>query len=444
MSEPLLSQDIDPTPMRRLLRGLFSNRRAAWLRRAATFSIVLAACITWSRVLAFVFIAVTLLFILARLYLAITAMRIFRRLFRPKRITVTPEGYLFVLVTVGVGAAAINTGYALLYLVFALLLSLIVTSGVVSELMTRKLSVIRNAPHAVFCGEHFEVTVSVKNKKRLFWAHGLRISEALVNPILRVEKEGYIAAVAPRKTATASVTLSAHKRGVLTLRGVLVETLFPFAFFKKRLAYEVTETVIVYPTILDVGLRIEAGARMRSLRKVPLYIRGEEDFRGLHVSRDGDNPRRIHWGLSAKHQKLLVREMDTKRADKLVVLFEPFLASERHKEEFEHAVSLAASLLFEAHRKGCETGLLTRTKRRTVTVFGTGKRVMLRQLEVLARVEPLPPRGDWVIHLNIRQAEGATLFVVSACPCAFAQKWQQHLKNFAVVKTIFGTSKDDP
>ncbi|RKY18956.1 MAG: hypothetical protein DRP63_01355 [Planctomycetota bacterium] len=443
MSEPLLSQDIDPTPIRRLLRGLYSNRRAAWIRRAVTFSVGLAACITWSRLLAFVFIAVTVLSILARLYLAITATRIFRRLFRPKRISVTPEGYLFVLVTVGVGAAALNTGYALLYLVFALLLSLIVTSGVVSELMTRRLSVTRSAPRAVFCGERFEVTVSVRNRKRLFWAHGLRIREAGVNSSLKVEEEGYIAAVAPRRGATASVTLSAHKRGVLALRGVLVETLFPFAFFRKRLAYEVAETLIVYPAIVDVGLHMEACGRMRSLRRVPLYIRGEEDFRGLHEYRDGDNPRRIHWALSAKHQKLLVREMDTRRADKLVVLFEPFVASERQREEFERAVSLAASLLFEAHKRGYETGLATRLRRRAVTVFGAGRRVMLRQLEVLARVEPLPPDSDWLARLNIRHAEGATLFVVSARPSAFANKWQQHLKNFATVKTLFGTLKDD-
>ncbi|RKY15277.1 MAG: hypothetical protein DRP82_02095 [Planctomycetota bacterium] len=443
MSEPLLSQDIDPTPIRRLLRGLYSNRRAAWIRRAVTLSIGLAACITWSRFLALVFIAVTVFFILARLYLAITATRLFRRIFRPKRITVTPEGYLFVLVTVGVGAAAINTGYALLYLVFALLLSLIVTSGVVSELMTRRLSVTRSAPRAVFCGERFEVTVSVRNGKRLFWAHGLRISEAAVNSSLKVEEEGYIAAVAPRKSATASVTLSAHKRGVLALRGVLVETLFPFAFFRKRLAYEVAETVIVYPAIVDVGLHMEACGRMRSLRRVPLYIRGEEDFRGLHEYRDGDNPRRIHWALSAKHQKLLVREMDTRRADKLVVVFEPFVASERQREEFERAVSLAASLLFEAHKRGYETGLVTRLRRRTVTVFGAGRRLMLRQLEVLAHVEPLPPDSNWLAHLNIRRTEGATVFVVSARPSAFTNKWQQYLKNFAVVRTLFGTSKDD-
>lgn len=443
MSEPLLSQDIDPGVGRRLLRRIFTDRRAVWIRRLSTISVGIAACLTWSKILALVFVALTFLFLTARLYLFITALPLFRRLFKPKRITITPEGYLFIIVTVGVGAAAINTGYSLLYLVFSLLLALVVTSGVVSEIMTRRISVSRSVPQAVFCGERFDVAVTVRNRKRLFWAQGLRITEAPVDGVLTVEEEGFVGGIPPKGVATSRISLSAHRRGTVTLRGLVIETLFPFAFFRKRLAFEVPETLLVYPKIVSVDLQIESGLRMRALRRVPYYIRGEEDFSGLREYRDGDNPRRIHWALSAKHQKLLVREMDTKRADRLVVVFEPYLVSEKYVEEFERGVSLAASLLFEAHRRGYETGILTRLgDNRVVARFGTGRRVLLHQLETLARVHPLPPDPHWLSRLNLRWMEGATVYVVSARRCGVAERWMRHIRRFAAAKPLFGETED--
>ena len=52
----------------------------------------------------------------------------------PRKLKFTREGKFFVGITLGVGFAAINTGNNLLYLLLGMLLSLIVLSGVMSEL----------------------------------------------------------------------------------------------------------------------------------------------------------------------------------------------------------------------------------------------------------------------------------------------------------------------
>src|SRR5206468_3395868 len=57
----------------------------------------------------------------------------------PRRLRITREGWFYVLFTLGVGAAAINTGNNLLYLVLGLQLSTIVISGVLSESCLRGL-----------------------------------------------------------------------------------------------------------------------------------------------------------------------------------------------------------------------------------------------------------------------------------------------------------------
>ena len=47
----------------------------------------------------------------------------------------TPEGLIFLLMTLGVGMGAVNTGNNLLYLVLGLMLSLILLSGMLSDVV---------------------------------------------------------------------------------------------------------------------------------------------------------------------------------------------------------------------------------------------------------------------------------------------------------------------
>ncbi len=58
----------------------------------------------------------------------------------------TPEGKKFIFITIGIGFAAVNTGNNLLYLVLAMLLSLIIASGFLSEWGVRGLTVERAFP----------------------------------------------------------------------------------------------------------------------------------------------------------------------------------------------------------------------------------------------------------------------------------------------------------
>ena len=67
--------------------------------------------------------------------------------FRPRRtIWPTRDGWWCLLVVIGIGVAAINTGNNLLYLLVSLLLSLIVVSGVLSEQSMRGLRLEADVP----------------------------------------------------------------------------------------------------------------------------------------------------------------------------------------------------------------------------------------------------------------------------------------------------------
>ena len=54
-----------------------------------------------------------------------------------------------------VGLAAINTGNNLLFLIFGFMLSLIVLSGILSEIVLRRVKVSRRLPRRAFAGTTF-------------------------------------------------------------------------------------------------------------------------------------------------------------------------------------------------------------------------------------------------------------------------------------------------
>ncbi len=94
-----------------------------------------------------------------------------------RRLAVTRGGLIFLGMTVLFGVAAINTGTNLLYLILAMLLSLIVMSGVLSELAVKGLRLSRQVPPYVFAEEEIRVRIHVTNPRRRVPAFALEVRE---------------------------------------------------------------------------------------------------------------------------------------------------------------------------------------------------------------------------------------------------------------------------
>src|SRR4051812_6195848 len=73
----------------------------------------------------------------------------------PRSLTITGPGRTYLVITLGVGLGALNTGNNLLYLVLGLLLSMVVVSGVLSENCLRRLEIRRLGTEAAFVDEPF-------------------------------------------------------------------------------------------------------------------------------------------------------------------------------------------------------------------------------------------------------------------------------------------------
>src|SRR5687768_603938 len=103
--------------------------------------------------------------------------RLFRR---SRRLRTSREGKYFIAVTIGVGLAAINTGNNLLFLLLGWMFSVIIASGVLSELSLRGITVTRQPPPRIFAGRPFLMGIGLRNAKNRLPSFSVEIEDLIV------------------------------------------------------------------------------------------------------------------------------------------------------------------------------------------------------------------------------------------------------------------------
>ena len=281
--------------------------------------------------------------------------RLRRRLRPPRRLSFTREGRIIVILSVGVGFAAINTGNNLLYLLLGWLLSFIIASGVLSEATLRDLVVERRPPPRIWAGEPFLMEVVIKNKKPKRASYSIEVED--LQGGTPIDKRCYFLKIPEGKQQRTSYRHTFVRRGLYTLTGYRLATKFPFALFRKSRDVDAPHEVLVYPARVPVPRPPPRASVRGEMTADRLGRRGE--FFGLRERRPGDDRRDIHWKSSARTGRLLVREYEDELARRVVISVDnalPHAAREAFSDgavtpvleaqinAVERAISVAASL----------------------------------------------------------------------------------------------------
>jgi len=348
-----------------------------------------------------------------------------RRWFRPpRRLSFTREGKIIVLLSVGVGFAAINTGNNLLYLLLAWLLSFIIASGVLSELTLRSLTVERRPPPRIFAGEPFLMEVVIKNDKPKRASYSIEVED--LQGKTPIDKRCYFLKIPEAKSQRTSYRHTFIKRGLYTLTGYRIATKFPFALFRKSRDVEAPLELIVYPARVPVSRPAPKAVTRGETIADRLGRRGE--FFGLREGRPGDDVRDVHWRSTARAGRLLVREYEDELARRVAIGVDNALpdevrdaiadgavtpAFEAQIAAVERAISIAASLAAAYLEAGWTVELAARGAQ---VAAGTGRMHevrIARALAVLPHVSdqiafaPLPKRIESVlVHARTVPAAG--------------------------------------
>lgn len=297
--------------------------------------------------------------------------RVRKKLRPPRRLRFTREGRIIVLLSIGIGFAAINTGNNLLYLLLGWLLSFIIASGILSEMTLKRLTVERRPPPRVYANEPFLMEVVIENGKPNRASFSIEVEDLMNGTPL--DKRCYFLKIPAAKSQRTSYRHTFSRRGLYTLSGYRLATKFPFALFRKSRDIDAPLEVLVYPSRVAVTRPLPKTMTSGDSTTNRLGRRGE--FFGLRERRAGDDRRDVHWKSSARSGRLLVREYEDEHARRVVIGVDNALpeavrdavtdgaltpAMEAQVSAVERAISVAASLAAGYLEQGWQVELAAR------------------------------------------------------------------------------------
>ncbi len=322
-----------------------------------------------------------------------------RRLRERRTFRFTREGKVFLLVTLGVGFAAVNTGNNLLFLMLGLMLSLLLVSGILSEIVLRRVRVARRLPERAFAHAICLVEIVLANDKRRVPSYSLQVEDRADGE--PTERRCYFLKVAPRAEQTASYRRTPSRRGVLSLRGFRLGTRYPFGLIEKCRLIPAPDTLIVYPALVPVD-RADLAQVLDGL-DAPTGRPGHgTELGSLREYRAGDEARTVHWRRTAALGHLVVRARERDAAGRLTLVIDNGRPDDAEPDDawhlsFERALSRAAALAAAALAHGAAVDVLARTGASPLVLPGAAPDPIWRFLALLEPVAardtpPLPSR----------------------------------------------------
>ncbi len=306
-----------------------------------------------------------------------------RRVFRPpRRLKLTREGKYFIGITFGVGFAAINTGNNLLYLLLGMLLSMIVVSGVLSELSLRELTVVRRLPTRAQVARPHLVEIEVFNHKRRIPSYAIEVEDLRAGQ--PADKRCFFLKISPRSAQVAAYRRTPARRGRDRHVGFRVATRFPFGLFEKSRELSSDGDLIIYPAVDAIQLPNNvAGDRLGG--RSALSRGAGEEIVSLRAMREGDDPRDIYWRKSVDQVIVRERAREVRRDVSYVIdAVHPGLTpDEDWTARFERRIRDVASRAVAHIKRGDGVTVRARSGERVRTTVAGGADPVLRFLALL-------------------------------------------------------------
>lgn len=298
---------------------------------------------------------------------------------------VTRAGIVYVLVTLVIGIAALNTGNNLLYIVVAAMLAAILVSGVASAWALRSLELDVRLPEHIFAGHPLLGRIILRNPRRFWPSFSVRVVSArrrkkprrqwkwesttftfpfnrpaerqwLRLPDRRLRRVAadpdppgifqgmaYFPFLAAKGERSADLELKFDRRGRYCEDGFGLATRFPFAFLTKTRRLSLAREVVVYPRVEPTDEMLEILPLVRGEWESFVRGRGTDLYR-IREYMPEDSARHVDWKATAKSGSLKVREFAREDERKLSIIFDNPHAGLISAQSYEKAVELAASL----------------------------------------------------------------------------------------------------
>ena len=265
-------------------------------------------------------------------------------------VRLTRVGTTYVLATVVLAVAALNTGNNSLYIAVSFMLGSLLLSGVASKGGLKSIDVAIAGIDEAWVGRPADGALRVRNRSRIWNVRDVVVT----SPDL--EKPVFLPVLRRRSEQTVPATFLFRRRGIAHLAALDSYTRYPFGFFLKKRRVKISSEVVVFPALLPDGAR----ERFRA-------ITGEQSASNrpgigteIHSFREfvrGDSLRHVYWKKSASIGRWIMKQTELDAGRALQVVVDPYKPRTASDEAFEEMISAAATLIFHAARRGLDVTL---------------------------------------------------------------------------------------
>jgi uncharacterized protein (DUF58 family) len=263
----------------------------------------------------------------------------------PGVITITKAGWFYIILTILLGFAAVNTANNLIYLIVAAFLSFMGISGFFGKRNLSALDVRIEFPDEIYANTGFPLKVTLLNRRRFLPAFLIRVhflNHEVLFPFVDAKTYGV-------KYATITFPQRGHRR----IGDIHVCSVFPFHFFVRCKKVTWAVETVVFPQLKPCELhaaheREQPFRGERSIDKTGY----EGEFISLRDYVKGDPLKHIHWKASAKTGRLKTKELSTLSRQPVIIDFDTIPI-----KNIEEKISCVSYLIVKLLRQNTPVGL---------------------------------------------------------------------------------------
>ncbi|MDZ4815126.1 MAG: DUF58 domain-containing protein [Verrucomicrobiota bacterium] len=276
-----------------------------------------------------------------------------------------PTLYLTALFAMLVGLVAYNTGNNLVFMMLSTILGVLTLSYILYKFNLQNFVFRISSPAQVHYRDSFDVQLTLENQNKFRPLFSLSLNAVLadkesfwsekISPLQA--KKAFVVHLGPLSSEVKTITLTASKRGSYLVGINSVASLFPFAFVMKQLPANIRNDILILPRIVAIDADNLPFPPAHGSLATSTKGAGS-DLHSLREYRVGDPPRHIHWRLSAKQNRQLLREFAQEYQPTVSIVFDT-RGLDNEEPAFEKAVTLAASACQVWQKRGVSIGIWT-------------------------------------------------------------------------------------
>lgn len=164
--------------------------------------------------------------------------------------------------------------------------------------------------------------------------------------------EAHVPLLRPDGHHREELTIAARRRGIIDVGPMTITRGDPIGVLRREQRWPEVHRIYVHP--VTVRIPSTSAGLIRDLEGTPSTTLVDADL-SFHAVREyvvGDSPRHVHWKSTAKTGQLMVRQYEETQHARIAVLLDLEADSYDSEEEFEVAVSAAASLAVQGVIEG--------------------------------------------------------------------------------------------